>query len=164
MLSSPLGWNRSHRPLKDLQQCLLYALAGNISCNRYILRLLCDLIDLINIDNAMLCPFNIVIGSLDQLQENVFHIFTYITCLRQRSGICNGKRHIDYPRQCLGKKGFSGTGRSQHQNVAFLQFDSQIIACQYPLVMIIHSHRKDLLGLILSDDIIIQKSFQFLRL
>ena len=68
MLSSTLWWNGSNRALDDLQKCLLYTFTRYVSCDRYILRLLCNLIDLINIDNTMLCTLDIIIGCLNQLQ------------------------------------------------------------------------------------------------
>ena len=61
--------------------------AGYVSRDGYILRFLCDLIDLVNIDNAVLCTLHIIICSLNQLQKNVLYILSHITGLCQCRGI-----------------------------------------------------------------------------
>jgi len=94
MLSASLRRYRCNRSLKDLKQRLLYTLAGYISRDRHVLGLLGDLIDLIDIDDTVLCTLNVVICRLNNLQEDILYILTDITCLCQRCGICNRKRHI----------------------------------------------------------------------
>ena len=67
MLSSALRRNTGNSSLQNLKKCLLYALAGHIAGNRYIFGLLGDLINLIDINNAVLCPAHIILSRLDQL-------------------------------------------------------------------------------------------------
>ena len=94
MLSASLRRYRCNRSLEDLKQCLLYALTGYISRDGHVLGLLGDLIDLIDIDDTVLGTLNVVICRLNNLQEDILYIFADITCLCQRRGICNRKRHI----------------------------------------------------------------------
>ena len=83
VLSAALGRYGSDGSLQNLQQCLLYTLAGYIPGNRRVLRLSGDLIDLVDVDNAVLRTFNIVIRCLNDLQQNVLHILAHIAGLCQ---------------------------------------------------------------------------------
>ena len=79
MLPSTLRWNACYRTLNNLKQRPLHSLSGNITGNRNILALLCDLINLINIDNSVLCTVDIIIRCLNQLKENILYILSHIT-------------------------------------------------------------------------------------
>ena len=94
MFSSALRRYRSNRSLDDLQKCLLHALAGNISCDRRILGFSRDLIDLVNINDAVLRAFNITVCRLDHFQQNILYIFADISSFRQCRRIRDRKRNI----------------------------------------------------------------------
>ena len=162
MLSSSLRRNACHSSLQNFQKCLLYTFTGNITGDGYILRLTCDLIDLIDINNSVLRTVNIIVSSLDNFQKDILNILAYISGLCQCSGICNGKWHIQKSRQCLCKQGLTGTSWSQHQNVALLKLHIQVLGCSDTFVMIVYSNRKCFLGLILSDYIVVQNCMDFL--
>ena len=162
MLSSALRRNRCNGSLNDLQKRLLNSLSGYISGNGRILRLSCDLVNLININNTMLCTFNIAICCLNHFQEDAFYIFPHISGLCQSCRICDGKRNIQYLCEGLGKQSLSASGRSKHQNITLLQIHAQIRTCHDPLVMIVYSNRKNLLCLVLSDYIFIKECLDLL--
>ena len=67
VLSAALGRYARLRPLDDLKERLLHALTGHIPCDGNVLALLRDLVDLIDIDDAILRPLHIVVRRLDQL-------------------------------------------------------------------------------------------------
>ena len=69
MLSSSLRRNACHSSLQNFQKCLLYTFTGNITGDGYILRLTCDLIDLIDINNSVLRTVSIIVSSLDKIIE-----------------------------------------------------------------------------------------------
>ena len=114
VLAPALRRNGSHRAFQNLQKGLLYTFARYITGDGNILTLLCDLIDLINIDNTKLSLADIIFSSLDQLQKDVLHILSHISCLCQCGGICNCKGYSQYTSQCLRQKGLTGTCRSKH--------------------------------------------------
>ena len=95
VLSSTLG-HGSYGSLKDLKKCLLYALTGHIAGDGGVLDFSRDLIKIVDVNNTVLGTLDIVVGCLNQLQEDIFHILTHITGLSQRGGICDGKRHIQH--------------------------------------------------------------------
>ena len=65
VLPAALGWNGGFGSLDDLQQCLLHALTGNVSCDGHILTLPGDLVDLVNIYNSILRTLDIVVCGLN---------------------------------------------------------------------------------------------------
>ena len=81
MLSSALRRNGSYSSLQDFQQCLLYTLAGNISCDRSVFGFSCDFIDLIDVDDAVLSALDIIVCCLNEAEQNVFYVLADITCL-----------------------------------------------------------------------------------
>ena len=101
MLSSALRRNGSYSSLQDFQQCLLYTLAGNISCDRSVFGFSCDFIDLIDVDDAVLSALDIIVCCLNEAEQNVFYVLADITCLGERRCVCNCKRNVDQFGQCL---------------------------------------------------------------
>ena len=164
MFPAALGRYGSYGSLNNLQQRLLNTLAGHVSRDGDILGLLCDLVDLVDIDNTVLCLFHVIVGSLDQLQQDILHILAHITGLRQSGGVRDGKGHTQHPRQRLSQQRLTGSRRTQHQHVALLQFHIDLRwICHNSFVMIVHCHRENLLCLILSDHIVVQKTLHLLR-
>ena len=157
MFSAAFGRNAGYGAFQDLQQRLLHAFTRHIAGDRGIVRFSRDLIDLVDIDDAALCVFDIVIRRLQQLQDDVFDILADITGFRQRGRIGDGERHIENSRQCLRQQRLSGTCRSDQENVRLRQFDVVVLALMIePLVVVMDGDREHFFGLILADDIVIQ--------
>src|SRR5699024_4018397 len=76
--------NRSGRTLEDLQQRLLNPLAGDVPGDRGVLRLTGDLVDLVDVDNAGFGLLRVVVGGLDQLEQNVLDVLADVSGLGQR--------------------------------------------------------------------------------
>ena len=117
MLATTLRWYRGNRALHNLQQCLLDALTRHIAGDRRVVSLTRDLVDLINVDDAALRALNVVIGCLQQFQDDVLNILTDIAGFGQRGGIGHGKRHIKHPRECLGEQRLAAAGWADKQDV-----------------------------------------------
>ncbi len=60
MFSAAAGRNICGRAFENFQQSLLNAFAGNIACDRWIVVFAADLIDLVDINNALLCSFDVI--------------------------------------------------------------------------------------------------------
>ena len=67
---------------KDLQQRLLDALAGHVTGDGRVLGLAGNLVDLVDIDDAALRFFHVVIGVLDEFEQDVFDVLADVACLR----------------------------------------------------------------------------------
>src|SRR3546814_6203132 len=94
MLAAALWRNAGGGAFHQLQQSLLNTLTRHVAGNGGIFRLAADLVDLVDIDNATLRLFDIIVTGLQELQDNVFHILTDIARFRQRRCIRHGERHI----------------------------------------------------------------------
>ena len=153
MLSATLGRNTGNGTLQDLQQSLLDALARNVTGDGGIFALTGDLIHFIDVDDAPFCPLHIKIRSLQQANKDILHIVAHIAGLGQCGGVSNGKGHIQDLGQGLGKEGLAGARGTDQQDVALLQFHIGIIGDGDTLIVIIHSHGKGDLCLLLADNI-----------
>lgn len=65
--------------------------------------------------------YSLVIGVLQQLQDDTLNVLAHIAGLSQRRTIANGKRHIQALGDRLRQQRLAGSRRSQHQQIALLQ-------------------------------------------
>ncbi len=82
MLAAALRRNVGHRAFEDLEQRLLHAFARNVARNGGVLVLAPDLIDLVDIDDALLAALDIPIGVLQQPQDDVLDVLARHSRLR----------------------------------------------------------------------------------
>src|SRR5229473_4221062 len=118
VLAPTLGRYVGNGAFNNLEQSLLYALARNIASNGWIVRLACDFVDLIDIDNAPLSTGYIKIRRLYEAQENVFDILTDVARFCERGRISDTERHVQNLGQRLCQQSFPTTGRTNHQDIA----------------------------------------------
>ena len=126
MLAPALRRHRGDGAFHDLEQRLLHAFARHVTGDRRVVGLAGDLVDLVNIDDPALRAFDIVLAGLQQLEDDVFHIFPDVTGFGQRGGVGHGERHIQNPRQCLGQQGFAAAGGTDQQDVGFRKLDIRL--------------------------------------
>src|SRR5688572_30544984 len=84
MLAAALWRNVCNGSFKDLQQRLLHTLAGDVARDRRVLILATNLVDLVNINDALLCAFDVAVRGLQQLQNDVLDVFTDVARFSQR--------------------------------------------------------------------------------
>ena len=101
MLAAALRRYARDRALHDLEQCLLHALARYVAGDRGIVGFAGNLVDLVDIDDAALRALNVVIGRLQQLENDVLDVLADIAGFGQRRRIRDGKRNVETARQCL---------------------------------------------------------------
>jgi hypothetical protein len=157
MLAAALRRNGGNRAFHDLQKRLLDALARHVAGDRRVVRLARDLVDLVDVDDAALGAFDIVVGRLQQLEDDVLDILADITGFGQRRGIGHGEGHIDDARQRLRQQRLAATGRADQQDVGLGKFDVVVLGrVVEALVMVVNRHREDALGLVLADHILVK--------
>jgi len=64
MFAPTLRRNISYSTFENLQQGLLYALARNVSRDRWIFIFAANLVDFVNIDNSLLSAFDVTVCGL----------------------------------------------------------------------------------------------------
>ena len=161
MFSTAFGRYIDNRSLEKFQQCLLNTFPRNIAGNRRIIAFTSNFINLINKHNALFRLALVIIGRLKKSRQNAFHIFSDITCFCQYGSINNRQGHIKHFGNRFGDEGFSCSRFSNHQDVTFLYFYIAF-GLKQAFVMVIDGNRQYLFGVILTNNIIIQKCFDLL--
>ena len=123
MLASALRRNVGDRAFQNLQQSLLHAFARDIAGDRRILVLAADLVDFVDIDDALLGAADIAVGGLQQLEDDVLDVLADVAGFGQRGGVDDGERHIQHAGQRLRQQRLAGAGRPDQQDVRFGQLD-----------------------------------------
>ena len=112
MFTAALRWNVTHAALQNFQKRLLHPFTGNIARDAHVICLAADLVDLVNVNDADLRSFHVVIGILQQSQNNVFDVFTNVAGFRQRGRVGDAKRHVQDSGQRFGQQSFPRAGWS----------------------------------------------------
>src|SRR6266702_3369669 len=164
MLAAALRGDRSTRAFHDLQQRLLHAFTRDVPGDRRIVGFATDLVDLVNVDDAALRALDVVVGRLQQLQDDVLDVLADIAGLGQRGRIRHRERHVEDPRQRLRQQRLARTGRTDQQDVRLREFDVVVLGLVVePLVVIVDGDREHLLGVVLTDHVVVQHLADFLR-
>ena len=108
-LRPPCGRHVGHRALQNLQQRLLHALAGDVAGDGGVLALAGDLVDLVDIDDAVLGQLHVEIRRLQQAQQDVLHVVAHIAGLGEGGGVGDGEGHLQDAGQRLGKEGLAAS-------------------------------------------------------
>src|ERR1700736_5395034 len=164
MLAAALRRNRGNRALHDLQKRLLHALPRDVPGDRRVVGFAADLVDLVDIDDAALGALDIVVGRLQQLQDDVLDVLADIAGFGQRRRIRHRERHVENPRQRLRQQRLARAGRTDQQDVRLSKFDVVVLSLVIePLVVIVNGDREHLLRMALTDDVIVENLADFLR-
>lgn len=124
MFASALRRHAGDGAFNQLEQRLLHAFAGHVTGNRRVLGLARDLVNFVDVNDAALGFFDVVITLLQQPRDDVFNIFTDVTGFGERRGVSNCKRHIQQPRKRFGQQGFARTGGANQQHVGLGDFNT----------------------------------------
>ena len=109
-----------------------------------------DLVDLVDVDDAALRALDIVIGRLQQLQDDVLDVLADIAGFGQRRRIGHGEGHVEDARERLREQRLAAAGRADQQDVGLGQLDVVVArGVVEPLVVIVDGDREDLLGVVL---------------
>jgi hypothetical protein len=123
VLPSTLGRYIHCGTLEQLQQGLLYTFTTHIPRDRGIIGLTGDLVNLIDVYNASLCSFGIVISRLEQAGKDTFNIFTNVAGLRQYGCISDTEWHLKNLGQCACEICLTRSGFTSHDDVGFFNLD-----------------------------------------
>ncbi len=121
------GTGRRHigdRALDDLEQRLLHAFTADITRDAGVVAPFArDLVDFINIDDAVGSPFRIPVGGLEQADQDGLHVLAYVARLSQRGGVGDGEGHLEQSGQGLGQQRLAAAGGTDQEHIALGQFD-----------------------------------------
>eukprot|EP01022_Parablepharisma_sp_SALTPOND_P014695 TRINITY_DN2018_c0_g1_i2.p1 TRINITY_DN2018_c0_g1~~TRINITY_DN2018_c0_g1_i2.p1 ORF type:complete len:1935 (-),score=514.39 TRINITY_DN2018_c0_g1_i2:42295-48099(-) len=163
MLAATLRRYRGHGALDKLEQGLLHAFAGHVAGNRRVIRLARNLVDFVDVDDALLGFLDFVIAVLQQLLDDVLDVLADIAGFGQRGRIGDHEGNVEHACQGLRQQRLAGARRADQQDVALGQFDIVLLAQVFQaLVVVVHRHRQDTLGSDLPDHVLIQQVADFL--
>ncbi len=168
VLAPPLGRDRCGGPLQDLQQGLLHALAGHVAGDRGVLGLAGDLVDLVDVDDPGLGLLDVVVGGLDQLEEDVLDVLADVARLGEGGGVGDGERDVQHAGEGLRQEGLAAAGGPDEEDVRLRQLDLVAVGVGAAeldaLVVVVDGDREDLLRLVLADDVVLQEGEDLRRL
>ena len=157
MLAAALRRHGGDRAFHDLEQRLLHALARHVAGDRRVVGLAADLVDLVDIDDAALRPLDVVVGGLQQLQDDVLDVLADIAGFGQRRRVGHRERHVEDAGQRLGEQRLAAAGRADQQDVRLRQLDVVVLGgVVQPLVVIVDGDREHALGVVLADHIVVE--------
>ena len=158
MLAAPLWRDVRHRPFQHLQERLLDPLAGDVPGDRNVVAGLADLVDLVDVDNPALGGFQVEVGGVQKLQEDVLDVLADVAGLRQRGCVADRERDVEDSGHRLGQQRLAAAGRADQQDVRLVELDLAValLAVDQPLVVVVDGDREHLLGAILADHVLIE--------
>ena len=98
MLAAALGGHIGDGAFQDLQQRLLHAFARHVARDGRVVVLAANLVDFVDVDDALLGARHIPIGILQQPQDDVLDVFADVAGFGQRGGVDNGEGHVQNAR------------------------------------------------------------------
>ena len=166
VLAPALRRHARGRPLQDLQQRLLDALARHVARDRRVVGLAGDLVDLVDVDDPRLGLLDVVVGGLDELEEDVLDVLADVARLGQRRGVGDREGDVEDARQRLGQQRLAAAGRPEQQDVGLLQLDVRVVGLHHlhALVVVVDRYGQRALGLVLADDVLVQHAVDLARL
>src|SRR5690606_2831073 len=165
MLAPTLRRHAGGGALDQLEQRLLHALAGHVAGDRRVLGLARDLVDLVDVDDALLRLLDVVVALLQQLLDDVLDVLADIARFGEGGGVGDGERHVEQAREGLGQQGLARAGRADQQDVRLGQLDLVVLAAALDaLVVVVDRDGERALGAVLPDHVLVQDLEDLLRL
>src|SRR5580704_6684 len=164
MLAATLGRHVGNGALENLQKRLLDALAADFTGDGRVFVLLGDLVDFVDIDNALLRLLNVAVGSLQQLQDNVLDVLANVSSFSQSCGVDDRERHIEHARKSLRQQGLACARGTDEKNIGLAEFDfAGLFVQEDALVVIVNGDRQFLFRAVLPDHVAVQELLDLRR-
>ena len=165
VLAAALRRHARGRALDDLQQGLLHALAGHVAGDRRIVALAGDLVDLVDVDDAALRLLDVIIGVLQQAEDDVLDVLADVPGLGEAGGVGDRERDLEKAGERLGEQRLARARRPDEEDVRLLQLDVPGDELRVDaLVVIVDGDREDALGALLADHVLVEHLLDLSRL
>ena len=126
VLAAALRRDVADRAFEHLEERLLHAFARDVARDRDVVAGLADLVDLIDVDDAALSGFEVVIRVLQKLEQNVLDILADVTGLGERGRIADGEGHVQDSRERLGKQRLAGCRSGPMSSTLLLSISTSV--------------------------------------
>jgi hypothetical protein len=130
-----------------------------------VVALAADLVDLVDVDDAPLGALDVVVGVLQELDDDVLHVLAHVAGLGQRRGVGDGEGDVEQLGQRLREQRLAEPVGPMSRMFDFGQLD---IVARRPsgldaLVVVVHRHRRGLLGAVLADHVLVEDRLDLRR-
>src|SRR5579859_2277481 len=157
MLAATLGRHIGHGAFENLEKRLLDALAADVAGDGGVFILLGDLVDFVDVNDALLGLLDVAVSSLQKLQNNIFDVFADVASFGKRGGVNDSEGHIEHARKSLRQQGLTRTRGTNQKNVGLAEFHfAGLLVQEDALVVIVNRHSQFLFGAVLADDVAVQ--------
>ena len=167
MLAAALRRHVGDRAFENLQQRLLDAFARHVARDRRVLVLAADLVDLVDVDDALLALLDVAAGRLQQLEDDVLDVLADVARLGQRRRVDDREGDRQQLGERLREQRLAGAGRADEQDVRLGQLDvvaaARLLLDFDALVVVVDGDGELLLGPFLADDVLVEELLDFLR-
>ena len=164
-LRPPLGGTLQTVPSRIFEQRLLDALARDVAGDAGVLPLARDLVDLVDVDDPALRLLDVVVGVLQQVDDDVLDVLADVAGLRQVRGVGDGEGDVEDLGQRLGHQRLAAAGGAEQQDVRLAELD--VLGADLgvdPLVVVVDGDGQDLLGPLLPDHVVVEDGLDLGRL
>ena len=133
---------------------------------RRVVALAADLVDLVDVDDAALGALDVVVGVLQQLDDDVLDVLADVAGLGERGRVGDRERHVEDLGERLREQRLAAAGRAEQQDVRLLPSSTSSVATLRvdALVVVVHGDREDLLRAILADHVLVEDRLDLGRL
>src|SRR5208282_3756279 len=162
VLAATLRRHVGNGAFENLEQGLLHALAADIAGDGGILVLLGDLVDFVDIDDALLGLLHIAIGGLQELQDDVLDVLTDVAGFGKGGGVHDGEGNIEHAGKGLRKERLARARGTDQDNIGLAEFHfTGLFVEENALVVVVNGHGEFFLGAILTNDVAIEELLDF---
>ena len=117
-----------------------------------------NLVELIEVDDAVLGFLDVLVGSVIEVADGDFDIGADEAGFCEARGIRDGERHVEEFREVREQGRFAAAGRAEHDDVRFLDFRAIVtrVAVFHAFVVVVDGDGQDFLRAVLIDDVLIE--------
>ena len=167
VLAPALRRHVGDRALENLEQRLLHAFARDVAGDRRVLVLAADLVDFVDVDDALLRLLDVAARGLQQLEDDVLDVLADVPGLGQRRRVDDREGDREQLGEGLGQQRLAGAGRTDEHDVRLRQLDlvpaARLLLNLDALVVVVDRDGELLLGLLLADHVLVEELLDFLR-
>ena len=162
MLAAALRRDARDRALEDLQERLLHSLAGDVAGDRHVARGPSDLVDLVDVDDALLRALDLEVGRLEQLQQDVLDVLADVARLGEGRRVRHREGDVEHAGQGAREEGLARARGPDEQDVGLLDLHlgSELLGLAalvaQAVVVVVDRDREDLLRAVLADDVLVE--------
>ena len=144
--------------LEHLEKRLLDALVAGVSGDGIVRTgFACDLVELVEVDDAVLRLFDVFVRRIVEVADGNLYIRADEARLGEAGGIRYGKRHVEEFREMGEESGLAAARGAEHDDVRLLDLRALVlflfVAVFHALVVVVDGDGEDFLRAILIDDV-----------